>query len=191
MNTQLKKIIEESHSKSDVARALKLPINGSGLRKVSKIIKDYDTSHFDVYWKNKNSLKYERIKKNCPVCNKEFETQKGHVKEKTTCSYSCSNTYYRSGENNPNYINGLSDEAEYRKICFKHHEKKCVICGEENIVEVHHYDGDHENNKPENLVPLCSTHHRYWHSRFRELIKNKIDDYVRNYIQRRNKISIT
>ena len=182
MNTQLKKIIENAHNKSDVARALNLPINGKGMRKVSEIIKDYDTSHFDAYWTHKNNLKYEKIKKICPVCDAEFETQKGHKKEKTTCSYSCSNTFHRSGENNPNYIDGFGNNAEYRKICFKHHNNKCVVCDEKNVVEVHHYDGDHLNNKPENLVPLCPTHHRYWHSSFRNLIKEKVDKYVKDFI---------
>ncbi len=128
-----------------------------------------------------NSLRYERIKKICPICENEFETLKGHKKEKITCSYSCSNTFFRSGDNNPNYIDGLGNEAEYRRICFKHHEKKCVVCSEKNIVEVHHYDGDHDNNEPKNLIPLCPTHHKYWHSRFRILIINIVDNYVKKF----------
>lgn len=178
MNTEIEKIIRMSHTKSDVARALKIPINGNGLKKVSEIIKNYDTAHFDSYWNHKRKIKYEKIKKICPVCSHEFETQKGHRNEKITCSHSCSNTYHRSGENNPNYIDGQGNEAEYRKICFKHHKKECVVCGEKNVVEVHHYDGNHENNEPGNLVPLCPTHHRYWHSRFRDLIRHIVDKYV-------------
>lgn len=181
MDTQIEKIIKISHSKSDVARALSLPINGSGLRKVSNLIKDYDTSHFDMYWKQKNSFKYKPIKKICPVCQNPFETQKGIKKEKTTCSYSCSNTYFRSGVDNPNFKHGLGKtaDASYRKICFAHHNKKCVICDENIIVEVHHYDGNHNNNEPKNLIPLCPTHHKYWHSRHRIMIKEKIDTYIK------------
>ncbi len=47
----IEKIIKESHSKSDVARALNIPINGSGMKKVAFIIKGYDITHFDAYWK--------------------------------------------------------------------------------------------------------------------------------------------
>jgi hypothetical protein len=185
MNTQIDLIIKNSHSKSDVARALNIPINGTGLRKINNLIKDYDTSHFNRYWKQQNEfLIYERIEKTCPVCGTLFKTQKGNRKEKTTCSHSCSNTFHRSGDNNPNYKNyyGKSPNASYRRICFTHHEKKCIICDENKIVQVHHYDGDHKNNKPENLVPLCPTHHSYWHSRYRPLIQKNVDDYVIKFI---------
>lgn len=46
-------------------------------------------------------------------------------------------------------------------------------------MEAHHYDGNKNNNAPENLVPLCPTHHRYWHSRFRYIIKKRIDEYIK------------
>ena len=125
-------------------------------------------------------MKYPKIIKICPICENEFETRLGHPREKTVCSHSCANTYYRSGKSNPNYRTDdeLTGVAKYIKICFRVHEKKCVCCEERNIVEVHHYDGNKENNDPENLVPLCPTHHRYWHSRFRHLIKAKVDEYV-------------
>ena len=91
----LKKIIQSSHSKSDVCRKLNLPVNGSSIRKVNKIIKDnnFDISHFNLKF---NQTKYPFIKKICPVCYLEFITQKNHRREKTTCSYSCSNTFFRS-----------------------------------------------------------------------------------------------
>lgn len=128
-------------------------------------------------------MKYPIIKKTCPICENEFETRLGHPREKTVCSHSCANTYFRSGESNPNYRKDdkLTGIAKYVKICFRYHKKKCACCDEINIVEVHHYDGNKENNAPENLVPLCPTHHRYWHSRFRHLIKTKVDEYVKNF----------
>lgn len=109
-----------------------------------------------------------KYKKTCPVCNKEFFTKD----DATTCSYSCSNTFFRTGSNHGNW-----KTSTYRTTCFEHHEKKCVVCGEERIVEVHHYDEDKTNNDPENLVPLCPTHHQYWHSRFRDLVQKQVDAY--------------
>jgi hypothetical protein len=125
-------------------------------------------------------MKYPKIKKICPICENEFETRLGHPREKTVCSHSCANTYFRSGTSNPNYKEDdeLTGVAKYIRICFRYHEKKCVCCDEKNIVEVHHYDGNKENNAPENLIPLCPTHHQYWHSRFRQLIKAKVDEYI-------------
>ena len=74
----------------------------------------------------------------------------------------------------------------YQRICFEKHPHRCCVCGEEKIVAVHHYDGNHNNNDVCNLVPLCPTHHNYWHSRFRYLIKDKVDEYVKNFINKFN-----
>ena len=120
--------------------------------------------------------KYERIEKKCPVCSKVFTAKKGSPKEKVTCSYSCSNTHFRSGEDNPNWKN----EA-YRSTCFAYHKKKCVVCEEDRILDVHHYDKNHSNNNPENLIPLCPTHHMYIHSRYKELISDEVDKYVNDF----------
>ena len=175
---EFKEIVKNCKSKSQVALALDYKVNGYGLKRVTDLINEYDISidHFDPHWYHREK-KYEIITKECPVCGNKFEAQKGHKKEKTTCSRSCSNTYFRSGSNHGNW-----KEESYRTTCFEYHEKKCVVCGENKIVEVHHYDGNHDNNNKENLVPLCPTHHSYWHSRYRNLIKNIVDDYVMNFI---------
>jgi hypothetical protein len=123
--------------------------------------------------------KYENITKDCPVCGNTFETKLGSKKEKITCSHSCANTYFRSGELHPNW----KDES-YRSTCFEHHNKKCVICDENKIVTVHHYDENHNNNKPENLIPLCPTHHQYVHSRYKDEVINKIEDYRYRFINK-------
>jgi len=146
------------------------------INKFFELMKKWDLKNFQVFI----YMKYPKIIKRCPICDKEFETKSGHPKEKTVCSHSCANTYFRSGTSNPNYKNDdeLTGVAKYIRICFRYHPKKCVCCNETNIVEVHHYDNNKENNSPENLIPLCPTHHQYWHSRFRHLIKTKIDKYI-------------
>jgi 5-methylcytosine-specific restriction endonuclease McrA len=89
--------------------------------------------------------------------------------------------FFRRGKNNGNYSTGNADERSYRVICFKWHDKKCIICGEDKIVDVHHMDRDHDNNSPENLIPLCPTHHKYMHSRHIDLIKDDVDSYIDNF----------
>jgi len=106
----------------------------------------------------------------CVVCDNPIKHKKS-----VTCSRSCANSYFRTGTNSGNFKNG---DSSYRTICFQHHKKKCIICGEQNIVEVHHYDEDHKNNDPKNLVPLCPTHHQYYHSPYKSLVKDKIDAFV-------------
>lgn len=110
----------------------------------------------------------------CPICKKKFKPTKNQV----TCSTSCANTHFRSGSNNPNYKGN-----NYRIICFEHHGKSCVVCGEDKIVEVHHIDENHENNDPHNLMPLCPTHHQYFHSKFRYLVEDKINEWKNNLLQ--------
>lgn len=121
-------------------------------------------------------LKYNAVleKRKCPVCKSVFEVKPRSKKK--TCSYSCSNTYFRSGSNNGNW-----DDDNYTSTCFLFHKKKCVCCSEKNIVAVHHYDHDHSNNDPRNLVPLCPTHHSYVHSSFAYLVLPKIVEYVKAF----------
>jgi hypothetical protein len=132
----------------------------------------------------------------CPFCNKLFK--KPHLHQHTpkcvqnpqfgtpcpkcgtlkhpskqTCSTGCYNSLYRTGKNNPNY----QTYKNYRTTCFIHHEKKCCVCGWDLIVEAHHFDGNHNNNDPGNLIPLCPNHHQLWHSGKRELIRDVVEKY--------------
>ena len=72
-------------------------------------------------------------------------------------------------------------EETYRSTCFYYHKKRCVVCDEYNIIEVHHLDENHENNSSDNLIPLCPTHHKYWHSRYRHLIEKQVLNYIENW----------
>ena len=173
---ELETIVKMSHNKADCIRNLKWNENGQMRNKLSKLINEYgiDTSHFDPYYSFKQNTKYKKIIKVCPVCSEQFETKSGHSKEKTTCSNSCSNTYFNGIRRNLNVTN-------YRTVCFRHHKKECVICGESKIVGVHHLDHDTKNNKPDNLIPMCPTHHQYWHSRYRNLVESKVMDYIEGW----------
>jgi hypothetical protein len=175
-----KNIIETSKTFAECIRKIYGYDNGSSRKKFFKFVLE---NNLDITHLEKKPLKYQRIVKNCPVCNKEFETMLNHKNEKTTCSHSCSNTFFRSGENNPNwgeYGDG-SERNGYRRIGFNHHKKECVICGENNIVAIHHYDENHNNNSPENLVPLCPTHHQYVHSKFKHFVIDQIETYLYNF----------
>jgi hypothetical protein len=179
------KIIAKSKSIHDVSTKYFGYANKKTYSKIKIFItnNNIDISHFSNNKLNDKRVFYKKIIKICPICNNNFETKLGHPREKTVCSNSCANTYFRSGSSHPNHKkdDDLSGEIKYRIICFRHHEKKCVCCNEKNIVEVHHCDGNKNNNKPENLIPLCSTHHKYWHSKFRYLIKTKIDKYIKKF----------
>lgn len=119
--------------------------------------------HQDSCYLNPKNLK------ECPVC---FSPIKNYKTSKT-CGYSCANTFTKSGENNPNFKGG-----HYRDICFTNHDKRCIVCGEEKIVSVHHINGNHNDHRIENLVPLCPTHHQYVHSKYR----SEVEPFIKKFI---------
>jgi len=183
-------IINICYSLSDFCKIINLPINGVGYSKAKKIINDFNlnTDHFDNGKSKK--IKYEKIEKECPICKKNFETFNGGKRERATCSISCSNTLFRSGKNNGNWKS--IDEYDkrksrysikYREICFQNHKHLCIVCEESKLLDVHHFDGNKFNNNPENLIPLCATHHNYLHSKYRHEIIDKVIDYRNNFIK--------
>lgn len=119
--------------------------------------------------------------KECEMCSKEFiwegrQKTKAYKKARF-CSRSCAASVGGQAKSER-----LKDsERSYRSLCFKYHKKECVVCGEDKIVAVHHYDHNHNNNKPENLVPLCPTHHQYIHSEYNYLVEDKVKNYVGNW----------
>lgn len=56
---------------------------------------------------------------------------------------------------------------------YKEITKKCIICGFDKIVDLHHLDENKKNNSRDNLIGLCPNHHKMFHDiRYRkEMIK--------------------
>jgi len=107
----------------------------------------------------------------CKECNGPIKNYKHN---KGTCSKQCSNKYY---------AHERCEITNYRTICFRYHKKKCIVCGEDKIVGVHHNDSNHENNDPKNLIPMCPTHHQYVHSRYKDEVQPIIDKFVEHFIR--------
>lgn len=107
-------------------------------------------------------------------CGKVFEWfgREGTSKYRAArfCSVSCSKT--RTGFWNKN-IKG------HHVVCFKYHDKKCIVCGFDKIVAAHHYDENRKNNKPLNLIPLCPNHHTMIHTNeYKEEITQIVDKWI-------------
>lgn len=166
-------LIKNSKSKSDVCKAVGFPLNGWGLKRVSlRILKlEIDISHFDKTGKEKRR-KWPLLTRECPICEEKFVTNE--QENKICCSVSCSNKHQPRGSS--------IDISQYRTVCFKVHKKECIICGENKIVAVHHYDENHDNNAPENLIPLCPTHHTYVHSEYKNEVFPKIEEFRNNFL---------
>lgn len=123
--------------------------------------------------------KKSNFKVTCSNCSAKFEVEEYECnfpsKDNYFCSRSCANSV---GGRAKALIHHPDEIANYRTVAWRHHKKECIICGEKNIVAVHHLNEDHSDNDPGNLVPMCPTHHQYMHSRFRYLIQEQVDKYV-------------
>lgn len=116
--------------------------------------------------------KNKRREYKCSNCGKTVIKRPCDVKKSLSgnvfCSHSCAasynNSHYRTGENNPNWNNFGSSYKRKAKEAYK---PKCVICDEsdEDVLEVHHLDNNHSNNDLDNLIILCSNHHKKLHRR--------------------------
>lgn len=130
----------------------------------SKIVKEYCLSNdIDIsHWTANGSPPARLIQKECLCCGKLFNTEPRPVREQTTCSRACSNTYYRSGDNHPRYNKG---KTLYRKEAIEHYGALCSRCGFDNLLalDVHHKDRNRENNSLENLEVICCNCHAIEH----------------------------
>jgi len=119
-------------------------------------------------------LKHNKI---CNCCGKQFIFE-GRIKTKSFkkakfCSRSCANN---------RKIWWKNKATHYRTIAFQNHSKKCVVCGFDKIVTVHHIDENKKNNKPENLIPLCPNHHEMIHcSKWKNEVKPIIDNWQKEF----------
>lgn len=173
-------IVKQSKSKSDFAYMLGYKFyNGKTSAIINGLIKEHnlDTSHFKSSGGGHN-IKYPFVEEQCPSCGKIFTTQSGGNNRKQTCSHACSNKFFAAKR--------VSDDniKHYTTLCFRHHKKECVVCGEPNIVAVHHFDENRDNNVPENLIPMCPTHHQYWHSKYKHLVYDKVIEYRDKFIEK-------
>ena len=76
-----------------------------------------------------------------------------------------------------NYVNGYYKNKHtglsqrYLKSLLKDLRYKCHFCGEERsgMLDIHHIDKNRKNNNINNLIYLCSNHHRALHLNYVKL----------------------
>ena len=63
------------------------------------------------------------------------------------------------------------DPEVYKKIT-----EKCVVCGFDKVVDLHHLDENHKNNELTNLIGLCPNHHKMLHDfRYRKEMREFLE----------------
>lgn len=79
------------------------------------------------------------------------------------------------GQLYPNYTPEGSKHNYREKAKFYHPEGVCFCCGkqlswDDDSIEVHHVDEDHENYELTNLMPLCHSCHRKYHRKSQPVV---------------------
>ena len=137
----------------------------------------------------------------CPRCGK--EPYKGRI-TKGVC-FNCYRKYFwkqklitckRCGRKKPNQAFGYCagcynltfhldntkahNHKKYHNIEYKTYKKiteRCLVCGFDKVVELHHLDENHNNNSEKNMIGLCPNHHKMLHNfKFREEVLTQIQE---------------
>ena len=168
---QIEEAVKNSKSFTEVAKWLGRPKNGFYVGKFTRLADEFgiDISHFD-----------RTVSLVCSECEKPFTVMLHDKEKRKFCSLVCANQKVR-GSALPKNEDELYGEKKFRLICFRYHKKECIICGEDKIISVHHFDENHQNDEPKNLIPMCPTHHCYMHSAHRKLIEDKVINYYNNF----------
>lgn len=107
----------------------------------------------------------------CAYCGKVFERLKSKItSDLVYCSKECGNRH-------KNEQVKQKDSSAYRRNAFEKYPHKCAICGfaeDEDLLEVHHIDENHNNNELSNLIILCPICHKKITSHKYQLVNNQI-----------------
>lgn len=133
--------------------------------------------------KNNN---YSRVKKKCQNCGKDIEVTLSKTKyyKNNFCSKKCKYEYhhnYIEGEKNCNWLGGNKNYRgnfeTIKKQYFNDKNKFCALCGSKENIHIHHivpyrFTND---NKINNLIPLCNKHHKMIESLTINVINTGVD----------------
>ncbi len=114
-------------------------------------------------------LAWEQKKIKCKRCGREMPNH-----AKGFCA-GCYNFIFHL-EKNKSWSRKRDHRIDYE--IYKKITEKCVICGFDKLIDLHHLDESKKNNSEENLIGLCPNHHKMIHTfefrkEIRELLKQK------------------
>lgn len=89
--------------------------------------------------------------------------------------------------------------SDYRELCINEKGNLCIICGEEDNIDVHHIDGDRTNNQLKNLIPVCRYCHigihegrenyEHWYNRLLPWYTNSDSEFSEEYSANEENVS--
>jgi len=107
-------------------------------------------------------------KQECKRCKR---TRPHHAKG--YCNGCYNSVFHMENAKDWNYRRNHNISAEkYRELT-----KRCIICGFNKYVVLHHLDENHKNSTEDNLIGLCPNHHQLVHTlKYRDEIKKQINE---------------
>jgi hypothetical protein len=105
-----------------------------------------------------------RVSMTCEECGKEFEKSKSRLKSSSHhfCSRACKDKAQRLDGISDMHPSHYGSGNNYRSLALREYIHKCEVCGynrDVRMLQVHHVDGDRENNDIANLVVMCPNCH--------------------------------
>lgn len=115
----------------------------------------------------------------CKHCKETFVLKS--FSEKGTHSLWCEKNPNRKKYEDILQSNNVKRIKKHDTIAKKFYDQRCVVCGFNDVVDVHHIDENRKNNSPKNLVFLCPNHHALLHRNNSEIVKQKIEEFLHKY----------
>ena len=129
----------------------------------------------------------KEIEKYCEYCGKQLERKRfnGRLEDFTVfknrkyCNRECmKRAYLKIGENEQSYSNAHTTARKINELIL--HKEVCELCGSDKNLDIHHIDGNWENNHLNNLMCLCrSCHTKYERNKCKMGGDEPIDDRLR------------
>lgn len=107
-----------------------------------------------------------KIKLICSYCGKEFNRDISKLKNSKSKLYFCSKKCKNNAQKcEAKILNKSTIRKDYRITAFLNKEQKCEICNNDDlrVLEVHHINNNHNDNRIENLMILCANCHKIIH----------------------------
>lgn len=113
-------------------------------------------------------------KKHCAYCGKEMHRVRfvsGRLEDMATfmrrkyCNRDCMRrAYVKTGQDTGQLYRASHSSAEKLAYLILGKEHRCEKCGSTKSIDVHHIDGNRNNNTPENIMVLCRSCHMKGHN---------------------------
>ena len=154
------------------------------IKKEKVLVEDYEVHKFCDDCGTEIEIGLACMAAKCAYCGKEFYISKSRLNKSKSGLHFCCREHKDLAQriDSGNRFNSMrpahyGTSSEYRTLAFRSYPHKCKVCGwneDERILEVHHIDGNRENNNIDNLCILCPTCHRKITLNYYTLIEDKL-----------------